>query len=318
MRPLLALLASLFLSPALAQPYPSKPIRIIVPYAAGGTSDILARQIGPKLTEVWSQPVIVENKPGANGNVGADFVAKSAPDGYTLLLTDLGGLVISASVYPKLPFDPSRDFSPVVMVSYSPHVLAVHPSVRASSVKELIDLAKKEPGKLNFAISGIGGAPQLAGIEFAQRTGVQWTYIPYKGGSDAVTAVVAGQADVLFNGMLATWPSVQGGKLKAIAISSAQRVSSAPDTPTVAEQGLPGFETGSFQGVVGPAGMPRESVSKLNVELVKVLHTAEMKERFAKQGTDVRAGTPENLGHWIRTEQARWARVVKESGAKFE
>jgi tripartite-type tricarboxylate transporter receptor subunit TctC len=318
MRPLLALLASLFLSPALAQPYPSKPIRIIVPYAAGGTSDILARQIGPKLTEVWSQPVIVENKPGANGNVGADFVAKSAPDGYTLLLTDLGGLVISASVYPKLPFDPSRDFSPVVMVSYSPHVLAVHPSVRASSVKELIDLAKKEPGKLNFAISGIGGAPQLAGIEFAQRTGVQWTYIPYKGGSDAVTAVVAGQADVLFNGMLATWPSVQGGKLKAIAISSAQRVSSAPDTPTVAEQGLPGFETGSFQGVVGPAGMPRESVSKLNVELVKVLHTAEMKERFAKQGTDVRAGTPESLGQWIRTEQARWARVVKESGAKFE
>jgi tripartite-type tricarboxylate transporter receptor subunit TctC len=318
MRPLLALLASLFLSPALAQPYPSKPIRIIVPYAAGGTSDILARQIGPKLTEVWSQPVIVENKPGANGNVGADFVAKSAPDGYTLLLTDLGGLVISASVYPKLPFDPSKDFSPVIMVSYSPHVLAVHPSVRASSVKELVDLAKKEPGKLNFAISGIGGAPQLAGIEFAQRTGVNWTYIPYKGGSDAVTAVIAGQADVLFNGMLATWPSVQGGKLKAIAISSGQRVAAAPETPTVAEQGLPGFETGSFQGVVGPAGMPRESVGKLNAELVKVLNTAEMKERFAKQGTDVRAGTPESLGQWMRTEQARWARVVKESGAKFE
>jgi tripartite-type tricarboxylate transporter receptor subunit TctC len=318
MRPLLALLASLFLSPALAQPYPSKPIRIIVPYAAGGTSDILARQIGPKLTELWSQPVIVENKPGANGNVGADFVAKSAPDGYTLLLTDLGGLVISPSVYPKLPFDPSKDFSPVIMVSYSPHVLAVHPSVRASSVKELVDLAKKEPGKLNFAISGIGGAPQLAGIEFAQRTGVNWTYIPYKGGSDAVTAVIAGQADVLFNGMLATWPSVQGGKLKAIAISSGQRVAAAPETPTVAEQGLPGFETGSFQGVVGPAGMPRESVGKLNAELVKVLNTAEMKERFAKQGTDVRAGTPESLGQWMRTEQARWARVVKESGAKFE
>jgi tripartite-type tricarboxylate transporter receptor subunit TctC len=318
MRPLLALLASLLLSPALAQPYPSKPIRIIVPYAAGGTSDILARQIGPKLSEVWGQPVIVENKPGANGNVGADFVAKSAPDGYTLLLTDLGGLVISASVYPKLPFDPSKDFSPVVMVSYSPHVLAVHPSVRAGSVKELVDLAKKDPGKLNFAISGIGGAPQLAGIEFAQRTGVQWTYIPYKGGSDAVTAVIAGQADVLFNGMLATWPSVQGGKLKALAISSAQRVAGAPDTATVAEQGLPGFETGSFQGVVGAAGMPPESVSKLNAELVKVLNSPEMKERFAKQGTDVRAGTPESLGQWLRTEQARWARVVKESGAKFE
>jgi len=304
--------------PAHAQPYPSKPVRIIVPYAAGGTSDILARQIAPKLNEAWGQPVIVENKPGANGNVGADFVAKGTPDGYTLLLTDVGGLVISASVYPKLPFDPSKDFSPVVMVSYSPHVLAVHPSVPVKSVKELIDMAKAQPGKLNFAISGIGGAPQLAGIEFAQRTGVQWTYIPYKGGSDAVTAVAAGQADVLFNGMLATWPSVQGGRLRALAISSAQRVAAAPDTPTVAEQGLPGFETGSFQGIVGPAGMPRETATKLNAELLTVLNSAEMKERFAKQGTEVRAGTPESLGQWLRTEQARWARVVRESGAKFD
>src|SRR6185295_6050089 len=186
---------------AQAQTYPNKPIRIIVPYAAGGTSDILARAIGPKLTDAWGQPVIVENRPGANGNVGAEFVARSAPDGYTLLLTDLGGLVISASVYPNLPFNPAKDFSPVVMVSYSPHVLAVHPSVQVKDVKELVAMAKAHPGKLNFAISGIGGAPQLAGIEFAQRTGVNWTYIPYKGGSDAVTAVVAGQAHVLFNGM---------------------------------------------------------------------------------------------------------------------
>jgi tripartite-type tricarboxylate transporter receptor subunit TctC len=312
----LALLA--FLSAAHAQPYPSKPIRIIVPYAAGGTSDILARQIGPKLTDAWGQPVIVENKPGANGNVGADFVAKSPPDGYTLLLTDLGGLVISASVYPKLPFNPSQDFTPIVMVSYSPHVLAVHPSVQVKDVKELIAMAKAHPGKLNFAISGIGGAPQLAGIEFAQRTGIDWTYIPYKGGADAVTAVVGGQAHVLFNGMLATWPSVTGGKLRALAISSAQRVPAAPDTPTVAEQGLPGFETGSYQGVVGPLGIPRESVAKLNAELIKVLNAAEMKERFAKQGTEVRTGTPESLGQWMKTEQAKWAKVVKESGARFD
>jgi tripartite-type tricarboxylate transporter receptor subunit TctC len=315
---LAALAAWLSLSAAHAQPYPSKPIRVIVPYAPGGTSDILARQIGPKLTEAWGQPVIVENKPGANGNVGADFVAKSAPDGYTLLLTDVGGLVISASVYPKLPFDPSRDFSPVVMVSYSPHVLAVHPSVKATNVKELVALAKANPGKLNFAISGLGGAPQLAGIDFAQRTGVSWTYIPYKGGSDAVAAVAAGQADVLFNGMLATWPSVQGARLKAIAISSAKRMPSAPDTPTVAEQGLPGFETGSFQGVVGPKAMPRETVQKLNSQMLKVLSSDEMKERFAKQGTEVRAGTPESLGQWLSSEQAKWARVVKESGARFE
>src|SRR5688572_20790435 len=320
MRTLAGIFAFLLLctAHAQAQGYPTKPIRLIVPYAAGGTSDILARQIGPKLTEAWSQAVIVENRTGANGNVGADFVAKSAPDGYTLLLTDVGGLVISASVYPNLPFNPSKDFSPVVMVSYSPHVLAVHPSVPAKNVQELIALAKAQPGKLNFAISGIGGAPQLAGIEFAQRTGVNWTYIPYKGGSDAVAAVVAGQADVLFNGMLATWPSVTGGRLKALAISSARRVPSAADTPTVAEQGLPGFETGSFQGVVGPAGIARDIVAKLNGELVKVLNLPEMKERFAKQGTEVRTGTPESLAQWLQREQARWAKVVKESGEKFE
>ena len=318
MRTIAAALSFAICASVHAQAYPSKPIRLVVPYAAGGTSDILARQIGPKLTEAWNQPVVVENRTGANGNVGADFVAKSTPDGYTLLLTDLGGLVISASVYPKLPFDPSKDFSPVVMVSYSPHVLAVHTSVPAKSVKELIELAKAQPGKLNFAVSGIGGAPQLAGIEFAQRAGVQWTYIPYKGGSDAVSAVAAGQADVLFNGMLATWPTVQGGRLRALAISSAQRVPSASDTPTVAEQGMPGFETGSFQGVVGPAGIPRDTVARLNSELIKVLNSQEMKDRFAKQGTEVRTGTPENLGEWLKTEQARWAKVVKESGVKFD
>ena len=318
MRILAAALLAVFAGAAGAQTYPNKPIRIVVPYAAGGTSDILARQIGPKLTDAWGQPVVVENKPGANGNVGADFVAKSAPDGYTLLLTDLGGLVISASVYPKLPFNPSKDFTPVIMVSYSPHVLAVHPEVKVKDVKELVAMAKAYPGKLNFAMSGIGGAPHLAGIEFAQRTGIDWAYIPYKGGADAITGVVGGQAHVLFNGMLATWPHVTGGRLKALAISSAQRVPSAPDTPTVAEQGLPGFETGSYQGVVGPAGIPRETVTKLNSELRKVLNTPEMKERFAKQGTEVRTDTPESLGKWMTTEQAKWAKVVKESGAKFE
>src|SRR5688572_2336462 len=318
MKYVLSLLSLVVLSAAHAQSYPAKPIRLVVPYAAGGTSDILARQIGPKLTDAWGQPVIVENKPGANGNVGADFVAKSAPDGYTLLLTDLGGLVISASVYPKLPFNPAKDFSPVVMVSYSPHVLAVNPDVQVKDVKELVAMAKAHPGKLNFAISGIGGAPHLAGIEFAQRLGLDWTYIPYKGGADAITGVVGRQAHVLFNGMLATWPHVTGGRLRALAISAAQRVPSAPETPTVAEQGLPGFETGSYQGVIGPAGIPRDTVVKLNAELIKILNTAEMKERFAKQGTEVRTGTPESLGSWMTTEQAKWAKVVKESGAKFE
>lgn len=318
MRILAAALLAVFAGAAGAQTYPNKPIRIVVPYAAGGTSDILARQIGPKLTDAWGQPVVVENKPGANGNVGADFVAKSAPDGYTLLLTDLGGLVISASVYPKLPFNPAKDFSPVVMVSYSPHVLAVNPDVQVKDVKELVAMAKAHPGKLNFAISGIGGAPHLAGIEFAQRLGLDWTYIPYKGGADAITGVVGRQAHVLFNGMLATWPHVTGGRLRALAISAAQRVPSAPETPTVAEQGLPGFETGSYQGIVAAKGMPREITAKLNAEVARILNTADMKERFAKQGTEVRTGTPESLGTWMNAEQAKWAKVVKESGVKFD
>jgi tripartite-type tricarboxylate transporter receptor subunit TctC len=307
------LLASL---PAQAQ-YPNKPIRIVVPFAAGGTSDILARAIGPRITEAWGQPVLVENRAGANGNVGADFVAKSAPDGYTMLLSDVGALSINPSVYANMPFDPARDFSPIVMVSYSPHVLAVHPSVPVSNVKELIAYAKANPGKMNFANSGTGGAPHLAGVEFAARTGVQWTYIPYKGGSAAVTDVIAGNANVLFNGMLATYPSVKAGRLKGLAVSSAQRVPSAPELPTVAET-LPGFETGSYQGVLAAAGTPREIVAKLNAELTRILNTAEMKEFLAKQGTEVRAGTPEALGSFIASEKARWAKVVKENGIKAD
>jgi len=302
--------------PAYAQ-YPGKPIRVVVPFAAGGTSDILARAIGPKLTEAWGQPVIVENRTGANGNVGGDFVAKSAPDGYTMLLSDVGALAINPSVYPDMPFDPAKDFSPIVMVSYSPHVLAVHPSLPVKDVKELIAYAKANPGKLNFANSGTGGAPHLAGVEFAARTGVQWTYIPYKGGSAAVTDVIAGNANVLFNGMLATYPSVKAGRLKGLAVSSAQRVPTAPELPTVAET-LPGFETGSYQGVLAAAGTPREIVAKLNTELVRILNTSEMKEFLAKQGTEVRTGPPETLGQFIASEKARWAKVVKENGIKAD
>ena len=297
-----------------AQTYPNKPIRVIVPYAAGGTSDILARQIGPKLTEAWGQPVVVENRPGANGNVGAEFVARSAPDGYTLLLTDLGGLVISASVYPKLPFNPSKDFSPVVMVSYSPHVLAVHPDVQVKNVQELVAMAKAHPGKLNFAISGIGGAPQLAGIEFAQRMGVNWTYIPYKGGADAVTAVSAGQAHVLFNGMLATWPSVTGGRLRALGISSAQRVPSAKDTPTIAEQGLPGFESIGWFGIVVPAKTPTAVVARLNAALVAELKEPSVVERIRALGAEPMPQTPEQFSAFIVHEIDKWTKVVAASG----
>ncbi|MEK6210767.1 MAG: tripartite tricarboxylate transporter substrate binding protein [Pseudomonadota bacterium] len=304
--------------PALAQAYPAKTIRIVVPNAPGGTSDILARSIGQKLSEAWGQSVIVENRAGANGNIGANLVAKSPADGYTLLLTDVGALAISPSVFPALPFDPASDFAPVVLISYSPHVLGVHPSVPAKNVKELIALAKSRPGQLNFATAGVGSAPHLAGVEFALRTGVQWAYVPYKGGSQAVADVVAGHADVLFNGMLPVYPHVKGGRMRALAVSSPKRVAAAPEIPTVAESGLPGFETGSWQGMLAPGGTPREIVLKLNAEIRRILGTPAIKAQLADQGTEIRADTPESLGQFIRTEIPRWAKVVKQSGIKVE
>ncbi|HEX7607439.1 MAG TPA: tripartite tricarboxylate transporter substrate binding protein [Usitatibacter sp.] len=303
---------------ASAQPYPSKPIRIIVPYPPGGTSDILARSVGQKLTETLGQSVVVENKSGATGNIGAEFVAKSPPDGYTLLLADIGSLAIAPSVTASLPFDPVKDFAPVVMVAYSPHILALNPAVPANSVKELVALLKAKPDSLNFAVSGVGGANHLAGIDFAARTGVKWTYIPYKGGSQAIADLMAGNAQVMFNGMLATYPAVKEGRLKAIAISSAKRFAAAPDLPTVAESGVPGFETGSWQGIVAPAGTPPEVVKKLHDTVTAILATPEMKEKLIASGAEVRAWSSEQFRAFIRDEKARWAKVVKDSGAKFD
>ena len=303
---------------ALAQAWPSKPIRIIVPYPPGGTSDILARAVGQKMSETYGQAVVVENKPGATGNIGADLVAKSPADGYTLLLADIGSLAIAPSVVAALPFDPVKDFAPVIMVAYSPHLLVVHPSVPAKDARELVALAKAKPDSLNFAVSGIGGANHLAGIDFAQRAGIKWTYIPYKGGSQALTDMVGGQSQVMFNGMLATYPFVRDGKLKALAISSAKRFPAAPDIPTVAESGMPGFETGSWQGIVAPAGTPADVVRRLHGTVTTILATPEMKERLDKAGAEVRPMSPAQFGEFIAKEKARWATVVKESGAKFD
>ena len=303
---------------AWAQAFPTKPIRIVVPYPPGGTSDILARLIGQKISENWGQQVVVENRAGANGNIGAEFVSRAAADGYTNLLGDIGALAISPSVYPKLPFDPARDFAPVTMVAYSPHILCVHPSVPVKTVQELVTLAKARPGKLNFAASSLGSAPHLAGIDFALRTGVKWEYIPYKGGAQAIAETVAGQSDVLFNGMLATYPQVKSGRLKLLAVSSAKRMPAIPDVPTVAESGLRGFETGSWQGVLAPPATPKDVVGKLNGEIIRVLNIPDMKAKLAQQGAEVLTMTPDQFSTFIRTEMAKWAKVVKASGAKFE
>ena len=302
---------------ASAQNYPAKAVRIIVPYPAGGTSDILSRLLSPKLNEAFGQPVVVDNRPGANGNIGADLVAKSAPDGYTMLIADLGALAISPSIY-KLPFDPLRDLAPVTMIAYSPHLLAVHPSVPVKTVKELIALAKSKPGRLNFAVSSIGGAPHLAGVAFEAQTGIKWTYIPYKGGADAIIGLASGQADAIFNGMLATYPHVRSGKLKLIAVSSAKRLTAIPEVPTVAESGLSDFETGSWQGAVAAGGTPKDIIGRLNAELVRIFNTAEMKENLAKQGAEVFTMTPEQLGNWLKKEIDKWAKIVKAANLKLE
>jgi tripartite-type tricarboxylate transporter receptor subunit TctC len=313
-----ALLVAILPAMAGAQAWPGKPVRVIVPYPAGGTSDILARTLSAKLSDVWGQPVVVENRPGANGNVGAEMVAKSPADGYTLLLADVGAIAISPSVYTTLPFDPTKDFSPVTMVAYSPHILAVNPNLPVNSVKELIEHSKAQKGKINYAASSVGSAPHLAGIDFANRTGTQWAYIPYKGGAQAITDVVGGAADVLFNGMLATYPHVKSGKLRILAVSSAQRVPSIPDVPTVAESGVPGFETGSWQGVLAPPNTPRAVVQKINGDLIKVLGDKETRDKLEAQGALVRTQTPEEMATFIRNETTRWAKVVKEAGVKVE
>ena len=320
MKKLFATIAALlFAGLVQAQPWPAKPIKIIVPYPPGGTSDILARALSPGLQAAFGQAIVVENKPGATGNVGADFVAKAPADGYTLLLADIGSLAISPSVFSTLPFDPVKDFAPVIMVAYSPHLLVVHPSVTAKDAKELIAMAKAKPDSLNFAVSGIGGANHLAGVDFAQRAGIKWTYVPYKGGSQALTDMVGGQSTVMFNGMLATYPFVKDNKLKALAISSAKRFSSVPDIPTVAEAaGMPGFETGSYQGIVAPAATPPEIVNKLHATITQILGTPEMKDRLDKAGAELRPMTPAQFGGFIRDEKTKWAKVVKESGQKFE
>lgn len=315
---LTALLAIVSVTGAHGQVYPTKPIRVVVPYPPGGTSDILSRMIGAKMTESWGQQVVVENRAGANGNIGAEFVARAAPDGYILLLGDIGTLTISPAIYAKLPFDPAKDFAPVTMVAYSPHILCVHPSVPVKSVKELVALAKARPGKLNYGAASLGGAPHLAGIEFALRTGIKWEYIPYKGGSQAVAETVSGQSDVLLNGMLATYPHVQSGRLRILAVSSAKRMPSIPEVPTIAESGLPGFETGSWQGVLAPPGTSKEVVGRLNAEIVRILGAPDMKEKLGSQGAVVLTMTPDEFGGFIRKEKARWAKVVKDSGAKFE
>ena len=309
---------ALALSPvaAQAQAWPGKTIRIIVPYTPGGSSDIIARAISQPLQDALKQTVIVENKPGANGNTGTDFVAKSPADGYTLLLCDVGALAITSSVYSKLPFDPKKDLRGVTMLAYSPHLLVVHPSVPASNLKELVALS--QTAKLDFAVTAIGSAPHLAGVAVEKATRARWQYIPYKGGSQAIGDTVAGQTQVLMNGMLATLPFVQSGKLKVIGVSKATRVPLLPEVATIAEQGVAGFESGTWQGLLVPAGTPSDVVARLSTELTRIIRSPDVRSRLTAQGAEVHTMSPAEFATFFDREQKRWAAVVASGGVKID
>ncbi len=294
-----------------AEAFPTKPIKIVVPFPAGGTSDVLARMLGIKFTQAWGQPVVVENRPGSSGNLGADIVAKSPADGYTLVLMDVGNLVISPALY-KLPFNVQSDFAPVAMVGYSPHLLVVSQKIPANTTAELIAYAKAQKGKLNFAAAaGTGSAAHLAGLVFAQRSGIEWGYVPYKGGAQAMTDLIGGQVDVTFNGMVATYPHVKSGKIKLIAVSSAKRNAQLGDVPTVGET-LSGFLTGSWQGLLAPAGTPKAIVDKVHAEVIRITALPEFKERLNTLGAEPSAMSTQEFAAWMKSEIPAMAKIVKD------
>ena len=289
----------------------TKQVTIIVPYAPGGTSDILARLLAPKLSEAIGQPVIVENKPSASGNIGADFVAKAAGDGHTLLITDVGTLATQPSLVKKLSFDVQKDLVPVTMVMFSPYLLAVHPSVPASTWDELAAYAKANPGKLNIGNSGVGSIQHLTALVIQKKRGIDWMHVPYRGGAAAIRAVVSNESNVILNGALPTIPFVAQNQLKGIAVSGDKRLDQLPNLPTFKEIGMPIVETGSWQGFLASKGTPAAMVARLNAELRKVIQNPEISAKIAGLGGDVRTQSPEEFVTWMNGAIAEWGEVVK-------
>lgn len=305
-------------SNAAAQRYPTKPIRLIVPFAAGGSTDALARTVGQKLSENFGHQVLVDNRSGATGNIGTTIVANANPDGYTLVMAFDATMVINPSVYAKLPFDPVKDFAPIIKVAALPLILVAHPSFSPSNARELIAFAKVKPG-LNYSSSGHASTPHLAMLMFAQHTGTQFTHIAYKGGGQAVFDVLAGQIPLLATAIPTVQAHLKTGKLKAIALTSAKRHASLPDVGTFTEAGLAGFDVSAWYGLLAPAGTPKPVITRLNNEVTKILAAPEMKERFLTTiGGDPVGGMPEQFAADIKADIARWARIVKDSGLKLE
>jgi tripartite-type tricarboxylate transporter receptor subunit TctC len=301
-----------------AQTYPTRPVRLVVPFPAGGTTDILARAAAQKMSEAWNQQVIVDNRPGAGGNIGSELVAKSAPDGYTLEMGTVGTHAINASLYSKLPYDPVKDFTPVILVAGVPNVLVVNDALPVHSVQELIAYAKANPGKLNFASSGSGTSIHLSGELFKTLTGVQMTHVPYKGSAPALTDLMGGQVQLMFDNLPSSLGFIKAGKLRALAVTSTTRAAALPDVPTMVEAGVPGFEASSWFGILAPAGTPRDIVMRINGEVAKWLASPDARDKLSGQGAIPAGGAPEDFARHINAEMTKWAKVVKESGAKVD
>jgi len=321
MRNLLATIvagAALGLSPgALGQSYPTKPIKIVVPFAVGGIADTFARVIAQKVTEAWGQPVVVENKAGAGGNIGADLVAKSPPDGYTLVMGSIGTHAVNPHLVKNMPYDAQKDFVPIAHVLEAEGLLVVNPSVAAKSVPELIAAAKSQPGKLSYASAGVGTASHLAGELFKIMAGVDMTHVPYKGNSPAITDVMGGQAQMIFATMPTVIQQAKAGRLRPIAVIGAARAKAVPDIPTVAET-LPGFEVGNWVGLFAPAGTPPEIVKRWNAEVQKIMTSADVEPRLEAEGARFVPTTPESFAAFQRSESARWGKMIREAGIKVE
>jgi tripartite-type tricarboxylate transporter receptor subunit TctC len=301
-----------------ARTYPAKPVHWIIPYAAGGSADTRARQIAPRLTEIWTQPVVVENKPGAGGVIGTDFVAKSAPDGYTIGMGNFAPIAVSLSLMKSLPYDPIKDLAPVVLLERGPLVLMVNPSMPVKSVNDLISLAREKPGTLTFASSGNGSAHHLSGEMLKAMTGIDIRHVPYKGGAPAVTDLMGGHVSMMFELMYSALPGIRGGKLRALAVTSAHRLSVLPDIPTLAEAGVPGFESSNWQGVIAPAGTSGEIVSALSAAINRVLAMPDIRERIVSEGNEVAGGSPAEFASLIKTEILKWGKVVRDAGVQAD
>jgi len=303
--------------PAHAQQYPTKPVRFVVPFAPGGSTDTLARAIGIRLPEYLGQQVVVDNRPGANGDIGMLLVAKAPADGYTIVLGYIANLGIGPSLY-KMPYDPVKDFAPVTQVAGASNIMTAHPSVPAKNLKEFVAYAKANPGAVNFATAGVASIGHLTGEYLNERAGMKMVHVPYKGSGQAISDLVGGHVKVMISGMASTLPHVKTGKLRALAVTGPQRSQAVPDVPTIAESGFPGFEARSWFGVLAPANTPKPVITRLHADIVKALQHPDVKQRLTGIGFEIVGSSPDEFGAYIRSEIKKWAKVVKASGAKPE